>query len=127
VNPVTRALMQQIEDPGLQAFVDAWDELEMLMVEVYKAGGAESSHQADFAGIRTRLAASYPEWQALLEDHWRATTIKGQPLEADPFLTLIDLENPEAIVDNWAAMQTLPAAREGLNNMLVERIENASD
>jgi hypothetical protein len=119
--------MKQIEDPGLRAFVDAWDELEVMMVAVYKAGGADRSQQAEFADIGARLAASYPEWQALLEDHWRTTTIKGQPLEADPFQALMDLEEAVAIVDNWAAMQTLPAAREALNNMLVERIENASD
>jgi len=127
VNPVTRALMQQIKDSGLQAFVDAWDELEVLMVEVYKAGNADRSQQADFAGIQTRLVASYPEWQAALEPHWRAATIKGHPLESDPFQTLMDLEDAGAIVDNWAALQTLPAAREALNNMLVEWIENAKD
>jgi hypothetical protein len=127
VNPVTRALMQQIEDRGLHAFVDAWDELEVLIVEIYKAGGADGSQQAEFADILAHLTASYPDWQSALEAHWRATTIKGRPLAADPFQALMDLEDAGAVVDNWGAMQTLPAAREALNNMLVERIGNSRD
>lgn len=127
MNPATRALLKQIDHPGLHAFVNAWDELEVLMVDVYKANGVDSDQQAEFADIRQRLAASYPAWQAALDPHWRATTIKGQPLAADPFQALIDLENAEAIVGNWAAMQTLPAAREALNNILVERIEDSSE
>lgn len=127
MNPVTRALIKQIDDPGLHAFVDAWDALEVLMVEVYNANGADAAQQAEFAGIQQRLAASYPAWQAALEPHWRATTIKGQSLDADPFQALMELEKAEAIAENWVAMQTLPAAREALNNMLVARIEDSNE
>ena len=127
MNPVTRALLKKIDHPGLQAFAEAWDELEVLMVDVYKANGADAAQQAEFADIRRRLAASYPAWQAALEPHWRATTIKGQSLNADPFHALINLDSAEAIVNNWSGMQTLPAAREALNSMLVERIESSSE
>ena len=40
--------------------------------------------------------------------------------KTDPFQMLIDFHTPNDIVGNWTAMQHLPAAREALNQYILE-------
>lgn len=124
MNPATQALMRQIRDEELGAFVETWDALEGLSVAIYRGGRADAQQAEEFIEIRSALQEHYPQWQTELDAHWRATKINGQPVSIDPFLTLIGLPDADAIVDNWTAMQILPAAREALNGMLVLRIES---
>ncbi|MQC26085.1 MAG: hypothetical protein DWG76_01365 [Chloroflexi bacterium] len=125
MNPVTQALLKQIDDAPLHTFVADWDALEALLIEVYKAGGAEADQIAEYVYLREQLAARYPQFADELSPRWQATSIKGRPLTQDPFLALIEPLSAQEFVGNWSALQTLPAAREALNEMLVARLERA--
>jgi hypothetical protein len=126
MNPVTQALLKQIKDDRLNAFVAAWDDLEELFIGVYKAGEAHVEQAAQYARLRDALGERYPPFEAELAPHWRATRIKGQPLDRDPFRALIAPVALDDFIGDWAAMQTLPAARQALNEMLVARLDAGS-
>ncbi len=123
MNPYTRSLLNEIDNDDLIAWVQAWDELEALLVEVYRSQAAGPEEQDRYRSLRQRLAAEYARWQSELESHWRGLEAGGDPLESDPFLALLEPAEVDGILDNWQAMQTLPAAREALNSYLIERIE----
>lgn len=119
---MTRALLKQLDDPAAERFVRDWDELEELVIEVYKQDFAAPEVEQIFRGLKTRLHKTYPPLRERLDAYWRVETIQDKALTEDPYALLI--EQPAAIyfVGNWAAMQTLPAAREALNNMLLAQI-----
>lgn len=124
MNPYTRSLLKEIDDEDLTAWVQAWDELEALLVDVYRSQASGPDEQDRYRSLRQRLAAEYARWQRELEPHWRGLEAGGDPLESDPFLALLEPAEVDGILDNWQAMQTLPAAREALNNYLIELIES---
>ena len=123
MNPVTQALLAQLDDPALENFIVNWDALEELLIDVYKAGSADLKQVAAYTRLRANLERSYPAFEGELAPHWRAARIKGQALEADPFRTLIAPAALEEFIGNWPALQTLPAVREALNEMLVARLD----
>ena len=126
MNPVTQNLLDQLPGNAIAEFVLAWNNLEFHAIQMYRNKFASPQSETEFDDTLSQLATQYPKWQASLETHWQGTTIKGQPLLEDPFQKLIGISPPEW-VDHWEAMQTLPAAREALNNFLVELIEDAVD
>ena len=119
VNPVTQAILKQIHDPDLIEFVSDWDELENLIVHVFRGKMAETSEEETYQRLRERLLAGYPRWQAGLQPYWQQSRIKGQDGISDPFLRLLSSANAADFVGNWEAMRHLPAAREALNNYLL--------
>lgn len=123
MNPFTQSLTRALADPALDVFVAGWDGLEALVVRVYRAGAATPADEAAWADLRPALAAAYPAWAQSLASHWPLTRAGGQPVTADPFARLMAFARAAEIVGDWAAMQTLPAAREALNRMLVERLQ----
>jgi len=46
--------------------------------------------------------------------------VDGRPALEDPFLWLLSYEEITEFRQNWRAMQTLPAAREAINRLLIE-------
>ena len=122
MNPFTQSLLKQISDRKLVAFVTRWDALEALVVRVYKGDAATAQDEAEHARLRGALLQDYPRWQATLSEYWPQTRAAGKPTQADPFAFLLSVPRAGDFVDHWAAMQTLPAAREALNRMLVEKI-----
>ncbi len=122
MNPFTQSLARTLADPTLDSFVDKWDALEALVVRVYRGGAAAPADEAEWADLRPALAAAYPVWSPALAPHWPQTRAGGRPVTADPFFRLLAFARASDIVGDWAAMQTLPAAREALNRMLVARI-----
>jgi hypothetical protein len=120
MNPFTASLLARIQDPPLARFVSAWDALEALVARVYRGGAATDADEAEHRRLRAWLAARYPEWRGALAAWWPLTRVGREPTRADPFAAILTIESAAGFVDNWAAMQTLPAAREALNRLLID-------
>jgi hypothetical protein len=122
MNPVTRGLLQQIGDQKLETFAQEWDALEALVIEINRQNSLSFAQQEEFFDIQARLRESYKKIQNEVEPFWRAAKIKGELLTADPFFKLIEAQSAQEFLGNWPVMQTLPAAREAFNQMLMARI-----
>ena len=114
-NPFTKFLSQWFRDPDLEAFVARWDELEMLMVQVYKEKASPAEAADDFARVWPWLRRHYGQWEGALRPYWQQTKAAGEMTQTDPFALLLAFEKPADILGDWRAMQHLPAAREALN------------
>jgi hypothetical protein len=121
MNPVTQALLRDLNDTELVAFVTDWDALNDLVIEIYQQKSLTFEQQERFFELQERLRAAYPPLAAELAPHWRTARIKGELVIGDPFAAIIEKQSAKDFVENWDAMRTLPAAREALNNMLMAR------
>ena len=121
MNPFTRAIIQKLKNRGIETFVSHWDALETLVIGVYKAEAATTEDERQYQRARLWLLAQYPRWQAELEPYWRETLIGGEPVSEDPYADLISRSRVQDFIGDWSAMQTLPAAREALNDFLIGR------
>lgn len=121
MNPFTKALSSRLRERRLRDFVARWDAVEALVVRVYRAGVATAQDEAAYARLRAWLTHHYPMWQAALEPNWRVALRGGKPCEADPFAEVLEAPRAAHFVGNWACMQALPAAREALNRLILER------
>jgi hypothetical protein len=121
VNPVTRRLLESIADPDLADFALAWDELEEQIVRIYRAGTCPTDEAKVFAERRQTLVEGYGRWADALEPHWREVRIDATPLRASPFTLVLAVAEAQRIAGHWELMRTLPAAREALNGLLLER------
>ena len=119
MNPFTKYLTQWSRNRQLKTFVAYWDELEFIVVQVHRQKMDLAVADPDFARVWPWLRRHYGQWEAILRPFWQATQAAGKPTATDPFQLLLDLENAAAILDNWWAMQHLPAAREALNQLLL--------
>ncbi len=116
-NPFTKAIAARLQSRKLSAFIADWDALEALAIRVFRGKAALPADAAEHEAVRARLLSSYTDMQTLLDPHWRTATINREPVTADPFAYLLTLEQADAFLGNWAAMQNLPAAREALNHL----------
>ncbi len=123
MNPFTRSLLEHVRDRRVGAFVMLWDALEDLVVRVYRGGAATEQDEAEYRHLRHRLQREVDTWGPRLRPHWQRTHIGGRPTEEDPFLSLLRARRAADFIGDWAAMQTLPAARETLDHLLMEIIE----
>jgi hypothetical protein len=123
-NPVTQSLLKQINDPALAAFVEGWDALNDLVIEIYQQKSLTFEQQERFFELQERLGAAYPAYAAELAPHWRTARVKGELVVGDPFLAIIEKRGAKDFIENWDAMRTLPAAREALNMMLMAKVES---
>jgi hypothetical protein len=124
VNPFTRAILKHITDPVLGEFVVHWDALEFLVIRVFRAKAASQPDQAEYRHLRSRLSRDYPRWQEALRPYWQEARVAGQAASQDPFRFLLSESDPGWFVGNWSAMQHLPAAREALNQFLIDQVES---
>lgn len=122
-NPMTQAILRKINNPALAAFVEQWDEVEVLVVRVFRAGVVLPEDESVYTALRSSLLERFPRWQAQLQPYWGVTSIKGDLVQRDPFLRILSIESADGFVGDWNAMQHLPAAREALNNFLIDQIE----
>lgn len=120
MNPYTRALLKGVQDRAVIEFVSYWDRLEALVIEVFRARQAPPEVQAEHRELRAWLSRAYPDWQPRLSPYWPNTRIGREPATYDPFAALLSVEAAEGFVKNWRMMQTLPAAREALNQYLLD-------
>ncbi len=114
--PVTGVARETAE---LEAFARYWDDVETLIIQVYRRPGARRADRRDWLLLREDFEAMYAAVADTLEPHWRGVLAGGAPLNADPFRSLLDAESARAFADDWNAMQRLPAAREALNRRLL--------
>lgn len=122
MNPVTRGLLQQIGDQKLETFAQEWDALEALIIEINRQKSLSFAQQEEFFDIQARLRESYGPVADELEPFWRIAKINGELLSGDPYCKLIEAKSARDFLGNWPAMQTLSAAREAFNQMLMARI-----
>lgn len=120
MNPFSKYLRQFSDDPQFDTFVAHWDELESVVVRVYRHKMTVEAAQADFEQAWPWLREAYRHWEPMLRPYWQQTRAAGELTKTDPFQLLLDLQSPEAIAGNWTAMQHLPAAREAINRFLVD-------
>ncbi len=121
MNPVTRSLLENIDDPDLAQFAMAWDALEEQIVRIYRTGACPPAEAAAFDRSLPSTAMSYRRWAEALAPHWRAVSIEGVPVDEDPFARILRTGEAKDVIGNWPLMRTLPAAREALNHLLLER------
>ena len=132
-NPFTRFLRHRLRGtrhsevtadgmPALvaaEAFARYWDEVETLIIQVYKSGKARRADRADWRALRAGFPAVYAPVERPLASHWPGTRAGGEPVTENPFLRLVGTESARSFVGDWSSMQHLPAAREALNRLLV--------
>ncbi len=120
MNPFTQSLLKQVGDRKLAEFVSRWDALEALVVRVYKGNAAMAQDEREYAGLRAQLVRDYPCWRATLGRYWPQTRVAGEPTKDDPFTRLLSHTRASGFLDNWPAMQILPATRESINMLLLD-------
>ena len=119
MNPFTRFLMQWSHNEPLSAFVTHWDALEALVIRVYKSKAATAEDEALYQQSKQWLERNYDQFAADLHPYWQATLVGGSREHEDPFCVLFAPDTAVVFVNNWHAMQHLPAAREALNQLIV--------
>lgn len=120
MNPFTRFLSQWgREDDPVQLFIPHWDVVEALAIRVYKGKGATAEDEEQYQAARVALLKLYPQLEEALRPYWEASLVGGRTDHEDPFRYVLTPEAAAGFVDNWAALQHLPAAREALNQLLV--------
>jgi hypothetical protein len=120
LNPFTRFLRHWQRDGNLDRFLSFWDRLESLAIQIYKEQIDATDAEMEFAQVWPWLRENYNRWQDVLEPCWRRTRVAGAPSKSDPFLLLLAIESPAKIAGDWRAMQHLPAAREAINQYLLQ-------
>ncbi|MCW5853572.1 MAG: hypothetical protein KIT87_26135 [Anaerolineae bacterium] len=121
MNPFTRFLRSQrrTTPADLEVFIERWDRLESLIINVYRRGSVDAETEAVYADLRAWLAEHYRDWAVSLEPFWRASREGGAPPPSDPFARLLAPTSARWFIHNRPAMQALPAAREALNRYLL--------
>jgi hypothetical protein len=119
-NPFTKAIAARLQSKKLAAFIDDWDALEALVIDIFRAKEVTTAQLTYYQTLRATLLARYTALRDLLDAHWRAATINREAVTTDPFLLVLEPDNATAFVDNWAVLQNLPAAREALNALILK-------
>jgi hypothetical protein len=118
MNPFTKYLRQWSDNQELTAFIDNWDRLERLVINVYRGKLEPEAAATEYDAVWPRLREQYQKWQALLRPYLANTRVAGKQVQDDPFRLLLEIPNPSAIPGDWPLMQHLPAAREAINRYL---------
>ena len=122
MNPVTKTLLEELGDHSIAEFVQWWDAFEGTVIRVYKTKTVLEEDSLRLLEAREAIAHIIGRWQVVLKPYWQDLLIDGAPVSADPYRHLLDFDRPDSFIDNWAAMQTLPVAREAINRFLWEEI-----
>jgi hypothetical protein len=114
-NPFTRFINRTNPDKALNPFIDDWDALEALLIDVYRRGetSMDSAHQ--WAEIRRRLGSSLPAAAG------RLAAERPQKLEASAavFEQILAMDSIDEMVGNRAVLKLLPNAREIINHAVL--------
>ena len=119
MNPFTKFLSQWSRNKSFATFVARWDTAEQLMVQVYRKKRTAVQMEAQFAETWGWLREHYPQWSERLRPFWQQTKAAGEATKVDPFQLILDMQHPQAILGDWHAMQHLPAAREAINQFIL--------
>ena len=123
MNPFTKFLSQFLKSASndIATFIGHFDQVENLAISVYKRKAIAPKDTKTFENSFRWLQTHYPDWEEQLASYWPPTLVGGKPAPMDPFRRLIYVEGPESFIDDWEALQYLPAAREALNQYLVDQ------
>jgi hypothetical protein len=124
MNPVTQNLIDQVNDPAIIEYVARWDDIESLVIRVYRGAAASRKDEQDFISTKRWLQKRHPHWQAALEPYWRQVIIEGDgAVTADPFARILDYDQALDFIGNWDAMRLLPAIRQAINHWVLDLVE----
>jgi hypothetical protein len=123
-NPVTVQLVRRIKDRRIRRFVERWDALEALVIRIYKSEETAPDDQKAYRRLRRALRRGLRRYDEALGGYWPGMTVGGEPTRKDPFMALLAPKRAKAFVGNWRAMQQLPAARQAINEWLLDRVES---
>ncbi len=128
-NPVTQKLIEQINDHSLHKFVEAFDVLEVLIIQIFKSKSITKQDEKVYRKAKKQMRKYYRKFQPALTAYWTQTTINDQLLTEDPFIALVSHGTATDFLDNWHMMQTIPPARQALNEWLLDKTQkdNAID
>lgn len=125
-NPFTRLLERWAgaegrAPDGVAEFVERWDELEALVIEIYRRGEALDTERVAFERLAAWLGRQYPDLSDHLAPYWRGTAgpQDGGPAAPDPFRSLFEDRGAESFAGDREALRTLPVAREAVNRWLI--------
>jgi hypothetical protein len=121
MNPFTKSLAGYALPDSLRTFIVTWDALESLVVRVFRSKAATFADEAEYATLRQWLQTHYADWKVALHPHWQGVMRAGKPCADDPFEFLIQPQAAHNFVGSRTHMQTLPAAREALNKLILSR------
>lgn len=123
MNPVTQSLVEQLNDPALIEWVEAWDKIEQVVIRVVRGAAVSMRDEQDFIATKRWLSRRHPDYQAVLEPYWRSAIIKGSGLAThDPFELMLAFEQASDFVGNIDAMRLLPAIRQSINEWLLDTV-----
>ena len=120
MNPFTKSLAAKLGAGKLHEFIAHWDALEQLVMRVYRGKAVAAADEAEYSQLRIWLQGNYANWRDPLQPHWQQAKVAGKLATEDPFAKLFAPEHAADFRDNWSALQALPAAREGLNRLVLE-------
>lgn len=123
-NPFTRFLNSNQPDRQLDRFIRLWDALEERCIDTYQAGDCTPDENMEWQELRANLQTAYRTVADLLAPHWKTATIKGRPVDRDPFLHILQTRTLEEVIDNWSLLQHLPPAREAINRCILAQHQN---
>ena len=121
MNPFTNSLAAKLGASKLQDFIAHWDALEQLVIRVFRGKVANEADEAEYHP--TACLAASPLCRLAcepLKPHWQQAKVAGQLAIEDPFAKLFAPEHAADFLNNWPALQALPAAREGLNRLVLK-------
>lgn len=116
MNPVTQALLKDLDRPEVSDFVSRWDMLEAGLIALYR--GEEPQEPPD--QVRAQLLEQHPRWSEQLAPHWQSAS----GARIDPFEAILERSYPETKSVSWGTLQLLPAAREALNGWILSLLHH---
>ena len=114
-NPFTRFLNQSNPDEAFKRFTADWDDLEGLLIDVFRSAAASAEDHARWREITGRLAVSLPRAAEKLSPYRTETGDRG----IEVFEDILSLRSVAEIVGNRATLQKLPDAREIINRSIL--------
>jgi hypothetical protein len=118
MNLFTKYLARSRQNQPLHDLIENWDQLEILVITIFKSKENSADDEAVYAKTRAWLLKNYPRWESDLEPLWRQTLVGGKLATEDPFRRIFRGEKSAEFLTDWGAMQNLAAAREALNRLI---------
>ncbi|HUF39069.1 MAG TPA: hypothetical protein VMN57_11140 [Anaerolineales bacterium] len=112
-NPFTRFINRGDPASEFSAFVESWDGLEALLIDVYRRGGVSPGDEGAWAALRGSIQSIYPTVRTRIEPHRRDPAV-------DPVPEILGLASIDAMVGNRHILRLLPDVREAINRVLLE-------
>jgi hypothetical protein len=116
---IARLLGQGAQRPALDALIAHCDVIETLVIQIFRTKQTSAEDARAFAAAATGARDAAMQLADRLDPLWRKSLIGGVPAAHNPFTYWAALSGTAACIGNWEAMQTLPAMREALNELIL--------